>query len=159
MGMNWKSLRHAKVFSRGSYLKPDGKYLLEIQKVYTISTRSKGSAFIVDFTVLESDHDEVKEGSTKNWFQSMQDEDIAFSAIKEFLLNLYDVDMSDEEEVEEFEEKIVKIMAEAADETWEKKPAEDHPMNGMKICVETWEKITEKNKKPFTVHNWSPAGE
>lgn len=154
MSFNWKKLKDAKVFGKGNYLDP-GNYKLKVLKMFTKETRSNGSALIVDFEVVESDNDKVPVGQKRNWYQGLADQDIAFPAIKEFLLALFDIDQSDDEEVENFEEKLPKLMEECGDEKWEKKSEEDHPLNGKTIAVECFMKKT-RGDKDFTVHKWSP---
>lgn len=153
MAYNWKKLKNAEVFGRGQYLKADFSYKLKLLKMFTIKTRNKGEAFIVDFEVMESTCPEIPAGQVRNWYQSLADESIAFPAIKEFLLFLFDIDQSDEEAVEEFEEKMEEIMESGADDSWKSKAPSDHPLNGMYIQVETSEKQTKKGSD-FTVHSW-----
>ena len=156
MGYNWKKLKNAEVYGRGQYLKAGFQYHLKLLKMFTFKTRNKGSALIVDFEVMDSTCPDIPVGQVRNWYQSLKDEDIAFSAIKEFLLQLFDIDQADSEELEEFENGMEELMETCADEEWQEKPAEDHPLNGKTIKVDTWEKITKENNKPFTVHDWSP---
>lgn len=153
MGFNWKKLKDAKVFGKGNYLEP-GNYKLRVLKMFTKETRSNGDALIVDLEVLESDNDKIPVGQKRNWYQGLRDQDIAFPAIKEFLIALFDVDESDEKELGEFEESLGDLMEECSDEKWEKKKDEEHPLNGKTIAVECFMKRT-KGDKDFTVHKWS----
>lgn len=150
-GMNWKRIKDAQVFGRGQYLKP-GKYKLRLLKMFTIRTRKKGAALIVDFEVLESDNSEIKEGSTRNWYQGLADEDIAFPSIKEFMLRLFGYEDGDDE-VEDFEEKLDELMDVCGDDHWKNEEDEDHPLHGKTIAVECYMKQTNKGND-FTVHNW-----
>lgn len=154
-GYNWKKLKNAEVFGRGQYLKAGFQYKLKFLKMFTLKTRNKGQALIVDFEVMESTCPEIPVGQVRNWYQSLQDEDVAFPSIKEFLLQLFAIDQSNEEEVEKFEDKMEDLMEECADDAFREKDASEHPMNGMHIQVTTWEKETQKGK-PFTVHDWAP---
>lgn len=155
MAFNWKKIGGAQIFGRGRYLK-DGNYKLTVLKMYTIETRDKGAAFIVDFKVNESDNPEIQEGQTRNWYQALRDKDIAFSAIKEFMLNLFNIDQSNKEELKEFEDGLDELMAEVADEDWKDKPEDEHPLHGKTIGVSCFTKETKGKGEPFTVHDWEP---
>lgn len=150
-GMNWSRIKDAQVFGRGQYLKP-GNYKLRVLKMFTIRTRKKGDAFIVDFEVIESDNPEIKVGSTRNWYQGLGDEDIAFPAIKEFMLRLFGFE--EDEGDEEFEDSLDELLETCADDKWKNEEDEDHPLHGKTIAVECYMKETQKGN-PFTVHNWS----
>lgn len=67
-----------------AYLEP-GAYTLEIQRVQELNTR-KGPAFVAEFRVLSSNNTAHKVGDAVSWYQKMVDKDIAFPAIKAFLL-------------------------------------------------------------------------
>lgn len=152
---DWRKITHVDIAGgQGNYFPPDFKGKLKVDKIFTYNTRNKGSAFIVDFTVLTSNMEKVAVGSTHNWFQKMQDEDVAFRAIKEFMLRLLGVDESDEEEMEEFSKSLPDMLDEVADEQWRQKAAEEHPLNGNTIALETWHKET-NNNRDFTVHKWT----
>lgn len=154
---DWKNIGKAKIFgSSGQYLPPGGKFKLRFLKCFTKTTRKSGDALIVDFEVLESDLEEVKVGQNRNWYQSLQDEDIAFPAIKQFVMTLLCIDESDSDMMEQFEESLDELMEEAGDSKWERSTVDptDHPFHGRTIHCDTHSKITEKNKKEFTVHTW-----
>lgn len=153
MGFNWKNLKNANIFGKGNYL-PPGNYKLKLLKMFSKGTRNKGEALIVDFEVVESDNDKVPVGQKRNWYQGLQDQDVAFPAIKEFLLSLLAIDQDDEEEMGRFEDKIEALMEECGDEKWEKKDESQHPLNGRTIAVECFMKKTQKGSD-FTVHKWS----
>lgn len=154
---DWKNIGKAKIFgSSGKYFPPDGEFRLRAVKSFSKETRKSGDAFIVDFEVLESDHDDVKVGQTYNWYQSTQDPDVAFPAIKQFVMTLFCVDEDDADMMEQFEEGLEDLMDEAGDSKWEKSTvdATEHPFNGRQILLTTYSKITQKNGKEFTVHLW-----
>ena len=158
MPTDWSNIGKAKVWGKqGRYFPPGGEFKLKVLRTYTIRTRNKGDAFIADFEVLESDHDDVEVGKVYNWYQGMQDEDIAFSSIKGFMLALLGIDDEDEEEMEEFDEKLPKLMEEAGSDHWntQKAEPEDHPLHGQTVALSTSHKTT-KDDKDFTVHDWEP---
>jgi len=150
-GMNWRNIGSAQVFGRGQYLK-EGNYKLRLLKMFTIKTRKKKNALIVDFEVLESDNPAIKEGGTRNWFQDLSDEDIAFPEIKKFMLKLFGFQDNDDG-VEEFEDKLEDLLEVCADDKWKDEDDEDHPLHGRTIDVECWMKET-RGGKDFTVHDW-----
>lgn len=152
MGYNWKSLKNAEVFGRGQYLKP-GKFRLKLNKMYTIATRKKGNALIVEFEVLESSTEQIPVGGVRNWYQGLADQDVAFPAIKEFLIELFGIDQTDESQVAMFEDGLDELMEECADDIWKTKKPEEHPLHGKTIAVECYMKET-NNGRDFTVHNW-----
>lgn len=154
-GFNWKKIGGAQIFGRGRYLK-DGNYKLTILKMYTIETRNKGSAFIVDFNVNESDNPDIQEGQKRNWYQALKDKDIAFSAIKEFMLAAFSIDQSNEDELKEFEDGLDEMMEEFADEKWKELPDKEHPLHGRPIGVSCFTKQTKEKGEDFTVHTWEP---
>lgn len=151
-GMNWKRIKDAQVYGRGNYLKP-GNYKLRLLKMFTITTRKKKDALIVDFEVLESDNPDIKEGGTRNWFQDLSDEDIAFPAIKDMMLRLFGFEDGDDG-IEEFEDQLDDLMEVCADDKWKNEEDEEHPLHGKTIAVECFMKET-RSGKDFTVHNWS----
>lgn len=161
MPIDWSEVGKAKIWSsQGNYFPQDGSFKLRVIRSFTIKTRTKGDAFIVDFEVLESNHDEVKQGDTKNWYRSLQDPDIAFGNIKEFMMALLSIDDLDEDEMASFEEELPGLMEEAGSDEWNSKKmdVEEHPLNGRTIGLETRGVLTREGKE-FTVHDWSPWDE
>lgn len=155
MSYNWSKIGEAEVFGKaGSYLPPDGDFKLKVIKAFTKKTRKSGDVFIVDFTVIESTHPEVAVGAKRNWFQSLEDRDVAFPAIKDFMLRLFNVTKKkDTPEYKEFSNNLDALMEEVGDEDWEEKDAAEHPLHGTTLGVETYNKVTKKGND-YTVHNW-----
>lgn len=161
MPVDWSGVGKVEVYgNQGRYFPWNGDFKLRVIRTFTIQTRKKQDAFIVDFEVLESDTDSVKVGSIYNWYQDLSDEDIGFPAIKDFMLNLFNIDTSDEEELEEFEDNLEEMMEEAGDTKWSKKNADvdEHPLNGRTIGLATSHKLTNQGKD-FTIHDWYPWDE
>lgn len=147
------------VFNKGNYLKPGGQFRLRITNSFGKKTQQIGFVFIVEFEILESSLDSQKAGSKGSWMQKLSDENIAFPAIKEFLIALLGIDMSDEEEMDEFNDSCEELMENAGDDRWENMNAEKleskgHPLLGNTIKVETYTKKTKANNTDFTVHDW-----
>jgi len=165
--MHFKGLAKAPMFNKGKYLPPDGDFRLKIANSFTKKTQQIGFVFILEYEVLESSLDSVKVGSRYSWMQKLNDENIAFPAIKEMLVALFRIDKSDDEQMAEFEEQIEEIMEEAGDSKWENMSAERlrdeeagaHPLVDMTVCVTTFNKKTKEKGNDFTVHQWSEDDE
>lgn len=76
----WDGFEKAEIFGRGRYFKPDFDGVILVKKTFLQSTRNKGPAFIVDFEVLETNHDSHPVGAKQNWYVGML-QDSAFSNI------------------------------------------------------------------------------
>jgi len=124
--------------------------------MYTIETRKSGHALVSEFSVEESSTDEIPEGSKRNWYQSLSDKDIAFPAVKEFMLSLLNVNQEDEDEMEEFDSKLDSRLEKYSDSKWQNLDAKKHPLYGRLINCECYVKETKKGGE-FTVHDWSPC--
>lgn len=148
-------MKDAEVYSgEGNYLPWENeKYKVRILKTFSKETRQKGPAFIAEFEVLDSTTDEVEVGEKRTWFQGLTNKDIAFPAIKEFLLGVMRVDMNDREQLAEFDAASPEMMEEFGSEEWETKSEEDHPLYGTTVKIETIKKTTQEDK-PFTKHKW-----
>jgi hypothetical protein len=160
MGM-FDGLGETELYERGVYLTPGGVYELEVKKVLLKETRKSGLGFIVEFTVLSAEgagEAQHAPGSRATWFQKMTDKDVAFPALKQFLVGLLGINMNNPEEKEEFNSKVEEILEAAV--TWEPEDPEDeteeHPWAGFKVCCETFSKVTKKGAD-FTSHIWSES--
>ena len=151
MAYDFDGIENADVFERGSYLPPDGLYFLRVNKTLVKKTQRSGPAFIAEFTVLHSTHDDVREGQKKSWFQGLKDTNVAYPAILEFMAALLGIDKNDKEEFDDFKKGIRTILNEAGN--YEGKD-EEHPLHGEVIKVSTWNKKTQQDKD-FTIHDWS----
>jgi hypothetical protein len=156
-------LRDAKTFERGTFLKP-GCYEVRVKRALFKKTRAKGDAFILEFTIEKSDYEENKkkaiaalgsasyslqelektlpnqQGSTASWFQSLQDIDIGFGALKSFAACILGQKSDDPEFIEAVEGFMNSVV-------------NDGVINGMLIPVEV---IMIKTKKDtdFSLHKW-----
>jgi len=162
-GNLFRGLREAKVFERGTFLK-EGLYEVRIKRAIYKKTRAKGDAFILEFRVEKSNYEEKKKaaiaafgttpynlvelekllpnqtGSSASWFQSMQDPEIGFGALKDFAASILGQKPDDAEFVEAVEGFMNSVVS-------------DGVINGMLIPVETYMKKTKK-EGDFTVHKW-----
>ena len=147
---DFEGIEDAKVFDRGAYLPPDGIYALRVIRMLVKQTRRAGPAFIAEHEVIYSTHPDIQPGAKRSWFQKLQDKEVAYPAIKEYMGALLAIDRDDKDAWKEFEGQIRDILNEAAN--FEGKP-EDHPLHGETVKVTTWQKTT-KSGNEFTVHDW-----
>jgi hypothetical protein len=141
----FSGIKHAQVFEKGRYFEP-GNYVLEVKKVIYKRTQRSGDAFIVEFQVLESDVESFSPGSVGSWYQNLTDTNIAFPAIKEFLMVLLGVNKNDREQWEEFNNSIEELLQEAT--------SDSNPLGGLQIKLYAYLKKTAKGAD-FTVHQWT----
>lgn len=156
-------LREAKTFERGTWLK-EGTYAVRVKRAIFKKTRAKGDAFIMEFTIEQSNYDEQKRkaitalgsnpynlqdlektlpnqaGSTASWYQSLKDIDIGFGALKSFAADILGQKPDDPEFIDAVEGFMNSVVNEGA-------------LNGMLIPVEV---VTIKTKKDedFSLHRW-----
>lgn len=88
--MNFAGLKNAKPSDKGVYLSP-GEYDVEIIKCQVIHTRGKGDAFVADFKLIASQEKRPEGapqnhpvGSIRNYYQGLQDTDVAWPELKRF---------------------------------------------------------------------------
>lgn len=158
-------LKSAKTFDRGQFLKA-GTYEVRVKRAIFKKTRVKGDAFILEFSVEKSSYESDKTkaiaalgsnpyslqdlektlpnpaGTSAAWFQSLQDTDIGFGALKSFAASILGQKPEDPEFIEAVEGFMNSIVNEDA-------------IGGMLIPVEV---ITIKTKKDtdFSLHKWGP---
>jgi len=156
-------LRDAKTFDRGTFLKA-GIYEVRVKRAIFKKTRAKGDAFILEFTIERSEYERKKKemiaslgsqqyslaelekllpnqtGSTASWYQSLQDVDIGFGALKGFAASILNQKPDDPEFIEAVEGFMNSIVADGA-------------INGMLLPVEAVQVKTKKDTD-FTLHKW-----
>jgi len=152
-------LKTAKTFERGTFLRP-GQYVVRVKRAIFKKTRAKGDAFILEFAIERSNYDAAKQaavasgaynaevektlpnqvGSTASWYQSLQDMDIGFGALKSFASEILGMKADDPEFIEQVEGFMDAVVNDGA-------------INGMLIPVEA---VMVKTKKDtdFTLHRW-----
>lgn len=159
----FSGLRNAKTFERGVWLQ-EGLYQVRINRAVFKKTRAKGDAFILEFKIERSNYEEAKQralkglegqkfdlqelekilpnapGSSASWYQSLQDPDIGFGALKGFAASILDQKPEDPEFLDAVEGFMDSVVNEGA-------------INGMLIPVETVIVQTKKNED-FTLHKW-----
>ena len=160
----FSGLRDAKTFDRGTFLK-EGRYEVRVKRAILKKTRAKGDAFILEFVIEKSDYEVAKkkaieamgstpyslqdleqllpnrEGSTASWYQSLQDTDIGYGALKSFAANILGQKAEDPEFMEAVEGFLTAVINEGA-------------IDGMLIPVEAV-MIKTKKDTDFTLHKWA----
>ena len=156
-------LKSAKTFERGTFLK-QGSYNVRIKRAIFKKTRTKGDAFILEFTIEQSTYEADKkkaiaafganpfnmqelekllpnaEGTTASWYQSLQDLDIGFGALKSFASSILGQKPEDPEFVEAVEGFMNSVVNEGV-------------INGMLIPVEVVQ-VKTKKETDFSLHKW-----
>ena len=156
-------LRDAKTFERGMFLKA-GNYEVRVTKGIYKKTRTKGDAFILEFKIEKSDYEAHKKkaieafgaapfsladlektlpnqaGTTASWYQSMQDMDIGFGALKAFCASILGQKPDNPEFIEGVENFMNAVVSDGA-------------INGSLIPVEVV-MIRTKKDTDFSLHKW-----
>lgn len=161
-------LKSAKTFERGTFLKAgasgSASYQVRVKRAIFKKTRTKGDAFILEFTVEKSTYETDKkkaiaafgqspfnlqelekllpnaEGTTASWYQSLQDIDIGFGALKSFAASILGQKPEDPEFIEAVEGFMNSVVNEGV-------------INGMLIPVEVVQVKTKKDTD-FSLHKW-----
>ena len=164
----FKGLRDAKTFERGTFLKP-GSYEVRVKRAIFKKTRTKGDAYILEFTIERSTYETDKKkaiaaygsnpfnmqdlekllpnpvGTTASWYQSLQDLDIGFGALKSFAASILGQKSEDPEFIEAVEGFMNSVVNEGV-------------INGMLIPVEVVQIETKKSTPTtpayFSLHKW-----
>ncbi len=147
-------MRNAKMYETGTPL-TTGKYRLEITRCLLKKTRSKGLAFIAEFTVkASSDTTKHPIGAKRSWYQSMQDLDVAHGSLKIFAAAVLGFDpMTQKEEIAaKVDPEIESVMDAVCDEG-----PNGNVFKGRFVDVECVMTKTKKENKDFTRHNWTPV--
>ena len=161
-------LKSAKTFERGTFLKA-GNYEVRVKRAIFKKTRTKGDAFILEVTVEKSAYEAEKKkaiaafgsnpfslqdlektlpnqpGTTASWYQSLQDLDIGFGALKSFAASI----LGQKPEEPEFIEAVEGFMNSVVNEG---------VINGMLLPVEVVQVETKKSTPTapalFSLHKW-----
>ena len=156
MGL-FDGIGEAEIFTRGKYMPPGFRGVLEVKRTIAKETVKSGIGFIVEFEVIEvnrpgtKDHDlaPVVVGEKRTWFQGMKDKTVAFPAIKEWAAAMAGYQMHEKEAIDdEVSPELQNILTHATDN-----PA-DNDFVGVRVSLDTSHKKT-KNDRDFTVHAWA----
>ncbi len=158
-------LRDAKIYSKGIFLKP-GCYEVRVNNAVYKETRKNFDAYILEFTIEKSNYEEAKTeairslgstpfslqdfektlpnrvGTTASWFQSLQDEDIGFGALKLFAANILDQNVDDADFLDSVETFLTSTVKDRG-----------AILDGSLIPIEAVMIMTKKNT-PFTLHKF-----
>lgn len=144
------NLANATISESGSYLPPNFRGKLRIDKCQIVHPRQGPPAFVVDFTILESNLPDVKVNETRNWYQKHND---SFdSAVLEFMAGVIGYNMNDPAAKAKMETELKPRAPEYAEAAVG--PAQI--LKGREVRVETRLKDT-RGGGDFTRHTWSPA--
>lgn len=154
----WDGIEQAEIYERGRYVEPNFVGLVCITKTEYKVTRAKGTAFIVEMEVEETNLEAHPVGSKISWYQSLNDKDIAFSAILEWAAACVGIRKHQKEEIAALKKvdpttgrSVIKdVMKEATD-----KPT-DNDFIGTKLRLQTVQTKTKKNTD-FTRYEFAPA--
>ena len=113
MGMFKDSkLNEAKTSGGGRYLMEEGRFEIKITSFKGIKTRAKESALVADFQILASDTQNVKTGSTYNFYAGEND-DMFAGKVKALLIaasGLSEAEDTDEIEKIDFDDLLEKCL-------------------------------------------------
>lgn len=143
-------LANATITESGSYLPPGYKFKLRVDKCQMVHPRTGIPAFVVDFTVLESNCPDVKVGEAKNWYQKSNDSFLA--AVLEFMAAVFEYNVN----VPESKAKMEAELKPRAEEYAEASVGPAQLMAGRTVGVETRRRDTRAGGD-FTKHTWYPA--
>jgi uncharacterized protein YqfA (UPF0365 family) len=151
----------ANIYDRGRFAEPNFNGVVRITKTIYKQTRAKGTAFIVELEVEESNLEAHPVGSKMSWYQSMNDMDVALSAVLEWVAACLGMEKHQKAEIKELQTKKNAatgrlVLAELLDEAVNKPDTNDFV--GTKLRLST---ILRKTKKDtdFTVYNFTPYSE
>lgn len=147
----WDGLEDAEVGEGGNYLGL-GIFDIEVVRCLVKKRRAKGLAFIAELRLLTSTNPDQQAGSQVAFFQGMDDKEIAFRAIKEFMAAICGLrPREDKERIKhELDPQIKQLTAMAV--------GPQNALAGRRAHVETYKKTTVKNKKEIILPRWFPYG-
>lgn len=148
----------AEIFGKGNYLE-EGLYVLE-SKNFFVKEGHKGTSFVSEFTVVESNNAAHPAGSTASWVINF-DNDYIFGNISELVIALLGQENTRENQVDAAFRDEVELITRAV--CGSKKAQEalggnysEGMLNGIRVKVETKKKATQKGGE-YTAHKWSPV--
>lgn len=149
-------LNDAKVYETGVFLQPDNKYKLRVEKILEKKTRKSGMCWIVETTVLESTCVKDGVGDKRTWLQKMDDAEIAFPAIKQFMYALLGYTWANDKEFIKLHidpRLSLKDGSGLADQA----TTDANPFKGRVIGCDTIGTTTKGKGLKFTRHDFYPA--
>ncbi len=145
MGL-WDGLSKAEVFENGVYLGP-GIFDCEIVRCLVKDSQKSGMGFIAELEILQSSNPEHPAGVKRTWWQGMKNKNVAFGAIKDFMLQIFCLPNVKERETD-FDPYLEAFMDRAT--------GAENVLSGMFVHVECTMIKTREKQLDFTKHDWSP---
>ncbi len=146
----FSGLTNAKITETGNYLPHNFRGKVRIDKCQIVHPRSGPPAFVVDFTILESNLNDVKPNEVRNWYQKSGD---SFdSAILGFMAAVFGYNLS----VPAIKEQMERDLQPRATQYAEAAVGPQQILAGKLVSVETVKRDTRAGGE-FTRHNWYPA--
>jgi|GEM_PF-931498 len=131
--------------SRRPYFK-EGNYVVQIQEVKFLETRTKGDAVIVEMMPIESNNPEIKPGIVHAWYCGLSSE-LGPLNLKRFLAAAYGLDPFSDEANKQINSQV----AEAA-------CSDSQPLRNAWVGLECSMTETQAGN-PFTVHTYRPLSD
>jgi len=131
----FSGIKDAKWNPGGVYFEP-GQFLVRVDTVKVIESRKKEEMFIVENTLLDSDHPKLKRGSSVSWVV-LSSWDTYLGSIKHF------VSVAQEIEMDDVDESGIEMVV-----------SEDNPCSGTILKVEA-KNVRKKDGGDFTKCVWS----
>lgn len=162
---SFQGLGNAPIFERGNPLDP-GTFDLQIERIIAKRTNQKGDALIAEFVILNNyGHPKHRIGDKVSWFQKLIDPNIAFPAIKAFLVAALGKDIRTQKD--EIDAVISPNLERILQEAIAAGLTPGAGLNGSRIHVVTFQKLTKPRpvqtpqglmmqEGVFTVHQWEP---
>lgn len=144
MGM-FASIDKAKVSGGGVYFLP-GKYVVEIERCFTLKSRKNAHLAIVECLIKESDNPARSAGTRASWVSNLDGQDAAMGNIKAFLAIANGLDTTDEKLIDE---NVDEAMAAYCFGESNENPLAGYTMSLQCTTVKT------RAGNDFTKHMWS----
>jgi len=140
------TFEHADPTGRGPKIDVDGKFLVEVEEVRLRESQNPTTQghvyFVVQYRVLESDHEKIPSGRVFTWTNDLMNQFFGMSNCKQFLAAALGLEPSSEEARSLGKEHIQEAI-------------EGEAFNGEKLCLATQNKTVNSGRE-ITVHAWSP---
>lgn len=156
----FKGMKTAKMFGRGNYM-GEGDYVVEVTKCFTKKSFKGPVLFICEFTIVTSDNEKHKPGSTGTWAPKI-DLQNTFGDIKSLMFSACGTDPKDVKDEDEEAHASATLLARAAcgSETaiaeLKAQGFDSVPILGSRVKLECRQIKTRANTD-FTRYSWSPA--
>lgn len=121
-----------------------GEFVVEVEECRCVESKQYNAVYYVaELKVIESNTDNVAEGSKHSWVHNMLEKFFGASNTKQFIAAAAGLDVASEE--------AKAIGRSEVEESW----GEDQPLKGVQLNLKTFPKTT-KSGRDIVVHEWSP---